>query len=148
MASAIRDTILAIGTGVVVTLAWWLSHFPAPHMATAILPSMATTTCIWLSMPALKTWRVVASHVAGATIAAATWFLLPDKHLALMIGVSIVAVITITGLRHAPAVATAAACALHPDKMPQLAMAISIQLAVITLAVQVLRKIDHKKLPE
>jgi hypothetical protein len=65
-----------------------------------------------------------------------------------MIGVSIVAVITITGLRHAPAVATAAACALHPDKMPQLAMAISIQLAVITLAVQVLRKIDHKKLPE
>ena len=142
MATAIRETVLAIGTGAVVTLAWWLSHFPAPHMAIAILPSMATTTCLWLSMPALKTWRVIASHGVAAIIAMACWMLLPQSYLALPIAVAIVAFVTIGWLRHAPAVATAAACALHPDKIPQLAMAISIQLAVITLAVHLLRKVE------
>ena len=142
----IRDISLGVMTGLIVTLAWWLSHFPAPTMAMAILPSMAATTCLWLSMPALKIWRVIASHALAATISASSWFFLNDLTVSLLLTVGAVAILTTSWLRHAPAVATAAACAMHPDKLPQLAMAIAIQLAVIALGVQLFQKMEKRLL--
>lgn len=140
----LRDLTLGVMTGLIVTLAWWLSHFPAPTMAMAILPSMSATTCLWLSMPALKTWRVLASHALAAAIAASSWFFLHDLTVSLLLTVGAVAILTTSWLRHAPAVATAAACAMHPDKLPQLAMAITIQLAVIAIAIHLWRRVDKK----
>jgi hypothetical protein len=140
----IRDISLGVMTGLIVTLAWWLSHFPAPTMAMAILPSMSATTCLWLSMPTLKTWRVLASHALAAMIAASSWFFLHDLTVSLCLSVSAVAILTTSWLRHAPAVATAAACAMHPDKLPQLAMAITIQLAVIALGVQLFLRVGKR----
>jgi hypothetical protein len=144
----VRDISLGVFTGIIVTLAWWCSHFVAPAMALSILPSMATTTCLWLSMSALKTWRVVFSHALAAAIAASTWFFIHDTvndaAVSLLVTVTIVAILTTGWLRHAPAVATAAACAMHPDKLPQLAMAIAIQLLVITIGVHLVQRLQKR----
>lgn len=141
----LRDLSLGVCTGIIITFAWWCSHFFAPTMALSILPSMATTTCLWLSAPYVKTWRVLLSHALAAGIAASTWFFVPDTTVSLFITVGVVTILTTGWLRHAPAVATAAACAMHPDKLPQLGIAIVIQLAIITMAVHLIQKVDKRR---